>query len=164
MFLLAAARLPAAENLLANPGFEDGDANWIIKEQTPISQISADAAHTGSSGLRIDDQSEDDSASVITERFDVGPGALVRVSFWARSQDAPFTGVKLALFNDENRWATDDDGRVPGVTVTDASGQWILYSFECRIPDRIRQVAITIRTWSGAKGSADFDDFSLTID
>ncbi|NOY98098.1 MAG: hypothetical protein GXP40_02700 [Chloroflexi bacterium] len=77
---LTDANAPDAPNLLANPGFEDGDAGWspmLVKGVTL--EVASDAAHAGTNALAL--RGENGSAgAVISDPVPVAPGKRYRVS------------------------------------------------------------------------------------
>ena len=89
---LMTAPLCAEPVPLANPGFENGQEGWKIKDQG-ISQVEAEAAHTGKSGLRINDESPDLGSDVTCARFNTEPGKKVTVRCWARFIEGDGSGL-----------------------------------------------------------------------
>ncbi len=150
--------------LLSNPGFESGMEGWKTNEQTPISTVTKEAAHTGEMGLRVNDQIETDGARFFSDAFTVSPGQKVTISFWARSSQGDTAAVSLQSLGARNRAITGENGQPPLVIGIKASADWKQYSGSCIVPDEAESMIIGIRSWTKAKGVVDIDDFELTVE
>jgi len=78
---LSSADAPASPNLLANPGFEEGDRGWrpLMHNKVDI-EVAAVAAQAGSHALAIRSQGQDGIGAVISDPIPVNPGSRYRVS------------------------------------------------------------------------------------
>ena len=86
-FFTAGISLPAG-NLVKNPGFEEGAANWL--ELNPTCQIVQGAGRDGSAALRISRESvEQPRAMVKQENIRLIPGRRYRVGGWIRCEGTP---------------------------------------------------------------------------
>jgi hypothetical protein len=164
--LLLASWSSAQNNMLQNPGFEDGDAGWLHpeREAVPMATFVKAAARRGEVGLHINDQSLKFGSGVMSERIPVKPGQKVKVQFWALSKHEKFINVALVFFSSDKKWTTDVDEKMRSCLVRNTSGKWEKHQFDVPlIPDHVDSVAIWIHSWSNAIGEADFDDFELYI-
>lgn len=150
--------------ILSNPGFESGMEGWKSSEQTPVTTIVSEAAHTGEMGLRVNDQSDTDGARFSSDAFTVSPGQKVMLSFWARSAQGDVAAVSLQPLGARNRPIMDEKGLPPLVIGIKSSNDWKQYSGTYTVPDEGESMVITIRSWSKAKGTVDIDDFELTVE
>ena len=161
-FLAALAPAWAADNPLPNPGFEEGEGEWTLDDNT--SRVTADAARTGKSGLRVGaDRYVAEGASVFSARFPAAPGQELSLSFWARSK-ASTCGVYLWFLNAEGKDTKDPDlkGGLPTRVVDQADGEWHRYTLEGKVPAGAAAFGIWVHTWAGATGLADLDDFEVS--
>jgi mannan endo-1,4-beta-mannosidase len=81
--------LAAGENLLANPGFEAGDANWE-KWGSPI--VTSGAAHSGTKSLMVKRNTGGASMSVAVQ-----PGKTYRVGLWVKFAAAGVSSHTLTM-------------------------------------------------------------------
>lgn len=79
----------AGENLVPNPGFEAGDANWE-KWGNPV--ISTDVMHSGAQSLLVKRNSGGASASVPVEA-----GKTYRVGLWVKFAASGVTGHQISM-------------------------------------------------------------------
>jgi hypothetical protein len=82
------AQLPAnLDNLVQNCGFESGDfANWVQSGDTSFTEVSPDAAHSGTFGARFGPVND---LGFIAQRISTIPGQLYNLSFWLVSSGRP---------------------------------------------------------------------------
>ncbi len=165
LLLLASLSTAGAANLVANPGFEEGDAGgrpagWSLRSAAGNPQIGLDAAdrHAGARSIRISGDSADDRAFAEGPRIPVIPGKAYLFSAWMKS--AGVTGGFAVL----------------GAARYRADGSWDNWSYVARLPANrdwreYRQVwtvpagatAIALRAWAeNLQGTVWFDDVSLT--
>jgi len=158
---LMTAPLCAEPVPLANPGFENGQEGWKIKDQG-ISQVEAEAAHTGKSGLRINDESPDLGSDVTCARFNTEPGKKVTVRCWARFIEGDGLGVYLRFYKGDgsclNTAALHTEIKI--VIPKDAR-DWRKFELSAPAPEDAIEGEIWIRSWSHAVLKADLDDFEL---
>ncbi len=81
--------LAAGENLLANPGFEAGDANWE-KWGSPL--ITTGAAHSGTKSLLVKRNTGGASMSVAVQ-----PGKTYRVGLWVKFAAAEVSSHTISM-------------------------------------------------------------------
>lgn len=145
-------------NALANPGFEQGKADWVINDDT--SAVTPDAARTGSAGLRVGNQSYNpDGSSVSSERFAVEPGQKIGMRFYARTT-SKVCGVYFSLFDGKGKQVAIKGKTV--ATIDKADGNWNAYSLDLTVPENIAAVSLWVHTYAGAKGTVDIDDLEFT--
>ena len=74
-------------NLVANCGFETGDfAGWVQSGDTSFTNVSPDAAHSGTFGARFGPVND---LGFIAQRISTIPGQLYNLSFWLVSSGRP---------------------------------------------------------------------------
>ncbi|CAN5735631.1 hypothetical protein BH09VER1_BH09VER1_39820 [soil metagenome] len=147
---------------LDNPGFEQSLVGWTVMDKDksqPMSMVSADAAHEGQLGLRIDDQDAKLGGSVASQSVPVVAGQSYRVSFFARTKTGGRGAVFLRFANAQR--VVIDPEHLASAPISKGGEQWEQYSLEARAPDGAATLSIWVRSWSGAVGVMDFDDFSL---
>ncbi len=145
-----------------NPGFEQSLSGWIIQEKDtaqPMSTVTADAAHEGQLGLRVDDQDQKLGSNVASQPVPIVAGQTYKVSFFARTKKGGKGGVYLR-FSDAHR-AVIEPNKLPMVAIGKGGEQWEPYSLEAKAPEGAANLAVWIHTWSGAVGVIDFDDFTI---
>jgi hypothetical protein len=165
--LLGITLLPAVlaqAQWLTNPGFESELEGWTVKELTPVSSASAEAAHEGKFGLRLTDEITDNGANISTERFSVTPGQKVTLGFLARSPGGSIAAVMIVPYSSNNKPLMNEQGRPPVTIGIKESSDWVHYDAEYTVPDEATSVALSIRTWTGPTGIVDLDDFNLEIE
>ena len=160
--LLSAPALQA--QLLGNPGFEDGLEGWQNAEKSPVSSVVEDAAHTGKGGLRIADELTDGGANLTTERFPVTPGQKITLRLWARSSKDAITAVMITPYFSTRKPILTENGKPPVLINIKKSDDWEPYETEYVLPDEAAAFSIAIRSWTGAVGTTDLDDFELTLE
>jgi hypothetical protein len=104
-----------------------------------------------------------DNAAASSERIPVKAGQKVQVEFWGRSKDKAFVVVTLIFLSEGKKWATDVDEKLRNCPVNNMDGKWQKHKFDALIPDHVDTVVVWVHSWSTAKGSADVDDFVLTL-
>ncbi len=155
-----------AENLLKNPGFEEGLANWVVTPSgSPRIACSEEAASIGKMGLRCGAVDSDARASVSTEKFPVQAGQIYRATFWGRAVGPSSNLTVLLVFTDDKGKAipaANTPGYWPGSTVggDDAFEQSILQG---AAPEGAAFVSVTMTFRGKGKDWVDVDDFSLEL-
>ena len=167
LLFLAAFLLPLSalhSQLLENPGFEDELLGWKIAEKSPVSSVREDAAHQGKAGLRIADELNDAGANITTERFQITPGQKITLSFWARSSKDAISAVMIMPYSSARKPLLTEKGKAPVVINIKKSENWERYEAEYTLPDEATTFALGIRSWTGAVGTTDLDDFDLKVE
>jgi hypothetical protein len=158
MVLLASTSLSA--NQLTNPGFESEFNEWKVQEKQPVSSVTQEAAHTGTFGLHLSGP----GARIESERMEVVPGQKVTLEFWARATSNGLAVVMLVPYGGNKRPILNEKGNPPVIIVAKKSVEWSPYKVEFSAPEDATSFGIWIRSWTGSKGEADLDDFSLKIE
>lgn len=159
MFAVGVAR--AEPVALLNPGFEDGQTGWRFKD-SGISLVLGDAAHSGKSGLRINDESPDDGSDVACARFVTEPGKKVTASFWARFVEGEGVGVYLRFYKGDGTCLNTKELETEIITVIPAETRdWQKFELSANVPEEAIEGEIWIRSWSHTIVKAEFDDFGL---
>lgn len=148
-----------------NPGFESGSSGWALAEKAPMSVVRSEAAHTGSAGLRVTDQSAEAGSSAASGEVPVEPGAPITVSFWARTETPGLAGVYLWFRESSGKLIKEESQRVgqghPVIGVSKADGQWAPYRLKATVPESAASVAVWIHSFGKAVGTVDLDDFAI---
>ncbi len=143
-------------NTLPNPGFDEGDVHWAIRDGS--SMVVADAARSGALGLRVGKEDYCPSgASVFSPRFPVTEGQAVTVTFWARATGS-IAGVYFWPYDVHGKLV----GRPPIRPIANSNGEWREYAMTATMPEGAVEVALWIHTYGGASGLVDLDDFTLS--
>lgn len=145
---------------LTNPGFESELSEWKVQEKQPVSSLTKEAAHEGTLGLHL----AGPGARLESERLDVVPGQKVTLEFWARATTNGLGVVMLVPYGGNKRPILNEKNSPPVVIVLKKSEEWTPYKTEFIAPENAVYIGIWVRSWSGAKGEADLDDFSLKIE
>ena len=146
--LLALAGAACAQNLLPNPGFENGAAGsvpgWRLAEGA--GEWTTDTAAPTNHILRVRGNG-DDQAAWRAERVPLQPGALHALHFRARRGPDASGGTAVAGTGRVNRdFPLDSD--------------WRAYSFTFREPDDATNDFVRLGQWH-VKGAVEFDDAEL---
>jgi peptidoglycan/xylan/chitin deacetylase (PgdA/CDA1 family) len=152
-----------AASVLPNAGFEEGLTGWVTRDT--MSQVLAEAAHTGKAGLRITDADVKKGSDLTSAKLPVVAGQALTLTFSARAQ-GDFLGVYF-WFHDAAGKAVKNDvfkhsGGLPSVGVKKGAGEWTPYALKATVPEGAVTVAVWIHSWGSATGTADFDDFEVT--
>ncbi|MBL8993361.1 MAG: hypothetical protein JNM63_08480 [Spirochaetia bacterium] len=137
-------------------GFEGGLPLW--NPGMSMSEISAEAAHTGKRGLRVVDTDEKSGSSFTGLRMEVREGQSCRLSFQARVLNG-----KGALFAGYLKFY-DAAGKVlngpPKEDKADVDGdrEWKEYRLEAKAPKGAVTVEIWFHSFNYGKGTIDVDD------
>lgn len=158
---LLAAFAGETEIPLDNPGFEQGEAGWTIREKAPMSSAVAEAAHEGTLGLRVTDEDTVNGSSALSQIIPVEPGQKFRLTFWARTNSANVSSVNFWFFTQTKKVIGADTQTIPFVPIAHGNGEWFEYQLEATAPPEAVTLAIWIHSYSTAVGTIDFDDFKL---
>lgn len=146
LFSLFAATHLCAQNLLPNPGFEEGAAKptgWRMPES---GAAWSDQAHQGRRSLSVEGTGKD-SVAWRTERMSLQPGGLYRLSYYARKETDASGGCVVSGTGHANR-----DFR-PGE-------EWTRCSFAFSVPNNVTNDYVRLGHWE-TKGRLLFDDVEL---
>ncbi|CAN5554087.1 hypothetical protein BH09VER1_BH09VER1_37990 [soil metagenome] len=162
LFLALTSALSETEIPIENPGFELGTDGWAIREKTPMSTVTADAAHEGSQGLHVQDEDTVNGSSALSTVVPVEPGKTYTLTFWARTNSVNAASVSFWFFTQSRQLIGAGTQTIPGVVITHTNGDWFEYQLTAPAPSEAVTLGIWIHTFSTAVGTVDFDDFKLT--
>jgi len=155
-FMLAVS--PAFSQTILNPGFEEGLGDWAPRMDRNMSSASAEAAHSGSYGLRIVDQDEKQGSGLLSLTTDAEAGKKYEMSFWFRTVSGE-GGVQVALY------FVNQDGKPiqkkPPTVVPERSAEWKHVSISAVAPEETTGMFIQIHSMNAGTVTADLDDFEL---
>jgi peptidoglycan/xylan/chitin deacetylase (PgdA/CDA1 family) len=159
--LLAAGAAWAAENPLPSPGFEGDNAKWwAIGDDS--SQFVAEAAHSGSLGLRIGSLAYNPmGASVSSAKLPVAAGQEFTVTFWAKGTP-DCCGVYLWFANEKGKNISEAGAKQQMCGVNQKTEGWNQYTLHGRAPTNAATVSLWIHSFSGSAGLIDLDDFAVS--
>lgn len=158
---LATAAVHAEPATLANPGFEDGQTGWKLKDNG-ISLVLGEAARSGKAGLRINDESPDLGSDVACARFNTEPGKKVIVRCWARYVEGDGLGVYLRFYKGDGTCLNSLElNNEIKVVIPKDTRDWQKFDLTAVAPEEAIEGEIWIRSWSHAVVKADLDDFEL---
>ena len=152
---LDAAR--SATNLVLNPGFENGNENWVGSFPTVVE--GAANSRSGMKALRF----PAGTGEIVSDPIPVTPGAPLRVELWARGNaSGGSAGLRLQKSTNGTSWSSVSPGQAGWVdqNVIHSLSGWQLLTSDYGGDDSIRYVRVRIATAS-LTGSVDFDDVSV---
>ncbi len=128
-----------------------------------MSEVTADAAHTGKFGLRISDNDKRNGSQLHSSRYPVKPGDELTLTFDAKA-DGNFMAVYIWPRDVNGKLLKNGSGRGDGlnsVAIKGGDGSWKSYSVSQVMPEGAETVSIWVHSWSSSTGTADFDNFKL---
>ena len=166
-FLSAATaqqHLPEArygENLVANPGFENGTQGWAIKSGT--AQVVGDSARSGGHSLYYEN-SDPERYELFSQNIAVQPGQNLVFSAWVKTQALTATnavaGASIYLQSYvDGRYA---GGMFPSGVAGD--GDWRQIRAVYTVPPEAERVSLGLRFLKGTVGKAWFDDIEVRVE
>jgi len=145
---------------VTNPGFESGTTDWtVVEKEGIVVATSADAGRDGSTGLHVEDNSDSQSAKVMSKAVAVEPGKAYRIGFWARTSTPGRIGVFMRFCT--STFQTIDPENLVHRNIDGSGSDWQNYTVEGRAPQQAAFLMIWIHSYSKLTGSVDFDDFSI---
>jgi len=147
---------------LTNPGFESGLEGWTLSKEDSgagLSQTSAEAARTGTNGLRVKQDADGPGSWAQNARVPVTAGKSYRVSFWSRCIEESGIGVWVQFF-DADRKPIPQKPDV-ALQVPQKAREWTEYHLDVTAPENAAFITLAIHSYSHRACLADFDDFSL---
>jgi hypothetical protein len=156
--LIGLVALPArGDNLVGNPGFEEGAAGWSLAE---LYAVDSTVAHTGKQSLRY--HNVPGGPYLLARRaVPLRPGKCYRISAWVKTDrvESAETGATLCL-----EWHSAEGylggAYPPGITGT---SDWRQIVYETgMLPDEVTGGGIVVYGRSGTSGTAWFDDVEVT--
>jgi hypothetical protein len=154
----ALAQQATAPNLVKNPGFEDGAANWKITKDT--ANVVSDVAHSGKNSLNYTN-TDAKNYKMFTQKLDVHPGQQIHFSVWVKGQN--LTGKEGAgLFVQ----SYDNSKYIGGAFPSTLTGtfDWKLVKGEYSIPPSATSTTVGLYLRKGMTGTAWFDDVEVQVE
>ena len=155
---------PVGQNLLANPGFEDGFEGWDFS-LIPIDGLRVHIApegHSGNAAAAIASQRKPpiELISAIFQVFNTREfsGKRVRLSGWLRTEDLQRSQAYLRLWGN----GLYGDFRTPNSKGISGTTEWTYLTTEATIPENTTQLWVQAAFSSGV-GTVFVDDLSLEI-
>lgn len=146
---------------LMNPGFEDGQNGWAFKDKG-MSLVLAEAARSGSQGLRVNDEDIDRGSEVTCARFATEPGKKVTARCWARLNDGDGLAIYLRFFKGDGTSLNKMElGNEISVKVSAETREWQKVEVSGTVPEEAIEGEIWIHSYSSSQVKADLDDFEL---
>lgn len=150
----------AVDQLLPNPGFEQGFTGWLVSENNAsMSAVIPQAAYEGKLGLRVTDIDTVNGSSVESTPLPAVPGHRYLVRFKVRSLDRSNScGVYVRFRNTSGKF-------LPNAANTSVPSQpspaWDQVELDAPAPPDAAEVSLWIHSYGSTTGSWDLDDFSL---
>lgn len=123
-----------------------------------MSSAVAEAAHTGTQGLRVSDQSEKAGSSLKSLPLAAEPEKKYELSFWARGvSGSGGVGVYLRFLKDNDK----DAKKAKFVDVSSDSQEWKRYTVVDTAPELANGMQVWVHSFTKDTAVIDFDDFEL---
>jgi hypothetical protein len=146
-----------------NPGFENGFAGWRRAggATRDTAFVTAEAAKSGTAGLRVIDKNPADDVIVRSRRVPTVPGDRWKVTFQGRLDVGNGINVYARFLNTSGTQVgkPDDEPFHRGLP-KDTQG-WMPYEFEALAPVDAAAMEVYVRSNDVAIVTADFDDFTI---
>ncbi|MFA7345389.1 MAG: carbohydrate binding domain-containing protein [Terrimicrobiaceae bacterium] len=140
----------------ANSGFENGLTTWTTTDA--MFQGVSSAAHAGSAGLRVTDDSTASGGLLYSQTFTVQPGKGYAIRYWAKTvsgTDPKAVGVYLYYYDAAGKKISSFPGYVP------LNAFWGQYVVEQVAPTNAATARVFVRTLVEATVQMDMDDFEF---
>lgn len=149
----------AFANEVLNPGFESDLTDWIAKADRNMSQATAEAAHSGTRGLRVTDTHETQGSDVFSLPFGVEPGTKYELSCWGRGVDGSGAVGVYLRFLDENHKPIN---KPAVVSIPSDHREWKHYTLPVLAPPAAVSAEVWIHSFARDMPVVDLDDFEWT--
>jgi peptidoglycan/xylan/chitin deacetylase (PgdA/CDA1 family) len=143
---------------MTNGNFEEELAGWTIREKVPMSSINAEAAFSGNQGLRVVDHDASAGSNALSAPIQITGGQGYSLVFWAKTTSNNAAVVQLRFYDAKRKTLEIETGKLQ---IKSTANQWAKLTILARAPENAKTVAVWIHSYSGAKATLDFDDFSL---
>ena len=146
---------------LKNGDFEMKNDGWGCDK---MSTVVKEAAHGGSFGLRVIDESPTEGSACRSTAMPVTVGKSYAVRFWARNPARNGgVGVYLQFLNNNKKMLnTPQNHNEVILPVPNTNNQWREYTLVARAPEGAVTLTVWIHAFNGSTGQADFDDFRVS--
>jgi len=161
---LTALSAGAQENLVRNPGFEEGAAEngvpvgWTPREREGIG-VRDDGGHSGEHYVRISDRLADRGQFVECERVPCRSGGTCTASAWFRTADGCRPGVYVNIYDRLGTRIHNVFERAVGPT-----DGWVQVEVSTEAPVNAWEVSAAVYAYVGDVGDFDADDVELTVE
>lgn len=158
----APVRVSGKPVALQNPGFEDGFNGWLAQRDPHMCTVVAEAAHTGTRGLRVADNSTTAGSNLPSRRFEAHAEKTYELRFWARIVSPGTIGVYLRFFDKKNKTLNSqilNNEIIKGIPPE--ARQWTEYTLRGVAPRGAVAGEIWIHSYNAGTVVANLDDFSL---
>lgn len=140
---------------ITNPGFEQELSGWSYQFDYDLSRAVAEAARSGSFGVRITDENPTKGGSLESTPLEAIPGGKYEVFFWARTVSGDGSAsVALRFLNGDGKALQKEMPRV----IVRQTPEWTRFSVTGRAPEDTAAFSIWIRSSPTEMVTVDFDD------
>jgi hypothetical protein len=168
--IVAVTAFGNAQNLITNPGFENGTTGWSATNPGSgtayyLPTVTATAPHGGANSVQY---AAPAATTGFEQNINVTPGVAYTISFWYKASgdntDARIwanylDAANTAIYQDSN--TSTDPLRGPNNGYLPASATWTQYSVTVTAPANVVSLRLQVRAYNNATVVA-FDDFSVT--
>ncbi|MEO7933399.1 MAG: carbohydrate binding domain-containing protein [Chthoniobacterales bacterium] len=146
-----------------NGSFEEGTEGWTaspLDAAASLSVVSQEAAHEGSNGLRVKQDTEGPGSWFQSGKNPIEAEKSYRFSFWSRCLTTSGIGVWIQFFDAQGK----NIPVVPelAIQVKQDAKDWTQYSKETTSPAGAASFTLAVHAYSKRVCEADFDDFTVT--
>lgn len=149
------ANQPELQNLIANPGFEDGATGWSL---VGTQSIVEEGAHTGNRCALINVAGPDASSSSLGTQIPVKPNTKYRCELWVRRENAGVCGAYISERDAEGKLSGPQTQ--VGATIPKVDGVWHQLKWELRTQPTTTQLNIRADIYRST-GKLWIDDFFI---
>jgi hypothetical protein len=154
-----ASSAPPNESLIVNGDFESGAEGWKSKDNG-MSQLSPEAAHSGSVGLRVTDDDAEKGSNFASTPVPATPRKSYELTFWGRLMSGKDAAVHIQFFDkDKNQITKLDLGN--DIKIRVKGEKWQEYTLKGTAPADAATVRVWVHTSMLGKAIVDVDDVVL---
>ena len=162
-FILLSNSLVKSQNLITNPGFEEGMSQWYgFWSSDGVGSGSSISApvHSGNKALKIVYPGTQEWSFLKGSQFTVSPGQIYDISCWAKTDSiSGFARFAVVLYDSVNNAL--DWGYSPCIFDTQ-KGDYKLYSFRFMVPPKVKYMEPRFTGWNSCSFYAD--EVNLALD
>ncbi|WP_139422307.1 carbohydrate binding domain-containing protein [Chryseobacterium mulctrae] len=168
--VVAVAAFANAQNLITNPGFENGTTGWTATNPGSgaayyLPTVTTTAPHGGVNSVQYDMPT---ATTGFEQNINVTPGATYTISFWYKASGDDTDARIWANYLDsaggaiyQNSATASDPLRGPNNGYLTSSTAWTQHSVTVVAPANVVSLKLQVRAYNNATVVA-FDDFSVT--
>lgn len=159
--VVAAAKAGTPINVM-NPGFETGFSGWKTSAKAGPVRVMTEAAHSGTHGVRLTDESTETSCDLMGQRFKAEAGTKYEVHCWMRYVSGNGVGLYLRFYDAKNKGLNSQtlNNEIKQVLPKEAT-EWTELSVSGTATEGAATGEIWVHTMGAVVVTADVDDFSL---